>query len=470
MKHLVCLFLMIFSLSYCIAQNEKGPFNIEMVLVDGGTFTMGCEDVECDGFSKPAHSVTLSSYYIGKYEVTQAQWKSVMGSIPSGQPNCENCPVTKVDRREIEEFIKKLNNKSGKRYRLPTEAQWEFAARGGKKGLGFKYSGSNNIDAVAWHFDNSEKKTQPVGQKQANELGVHDMSGNVSEFCSDYPGNYSSKSRSNPGYNTTEDCVIRGGSILSESDYAFIFNRQKNHKNFYKMPDHGFRLALSTEKDSFEMVLVNGGTFMMGCTDADCSENQKPCRKITLKSYYIGKYEVTLSQWYEIMGENPSYPVLLEKGPVQNVSWNDVQRFIAELNKKTGKRYRLPTEAEWEFAARGGIKSQGFKYSGSDNVVEVSYYEEISTGRLPSYVGYSEPNELDIYDMSGNVAEWCSDWYGEYSNINLNNPSGPLSGSLRVIRGGSWNQGDYSGRVTCRDKGLPERKSSSVGFRLVLEP
>ncbi|HDP98542.1 MAG TPA: hypothetical protein ENN22_05075, partial [bacterium] len=156
-----------------------------------------------------------------------------------------------------------------------------------------------------------------------------------------------------------------------------------------------------------DMVFVAGGTFMMGSNEYD---NEKPIHKVYVDDFYIGKYEVTQKQWFEIMGSNPSR----FKGdnlPVERVSWNDVQEFIRKLNAKTGGNFRLPTEAEREYASRGGSRSAHFKYSGSNNVDNVAWYDN-NSGRKTHPVGTKQPNELGLYDMSGNVWEWCSDWYG----------------------------------------------------------
>ena len=178
---------------------------------------------------------------------------------------------------------------------------------------------------------------------------------------------------------------------------------------------------------------------------------------------YIGRYEVTQAQWKAIMGSNPS----MFKGdnlPVEQVSWNDVQEFIHKLNAQTGKNYRLPTEAEWEFAARGGNGSKGYRYSGSNTVGDVAWYID-NSNRTTHPVGTKSSNEWGIYDMSGNVFEWCSDWYGEYNSSAQTDPHGTSSGSYRVYRGGGWvNVAGYA-RVSFRRR-WSDGSNLNLGFRL----
>ena len=193
----------------------------KMVKVEGGTFQMGATS-EQDDYAYydeyPVHSVTLSDYYIGQTEVTQELWEAVMGSNPSYFKGNNQCPVEKVSWDDCQEFIKKLNRLTGKNFRLPTEAEWEYAARGGNKSKGYKYSGSNDANAVAWHKGNSENETHPVALKQANELGLYDMSGNVWEWCQDWYGDYTSRSQNNPkGANTGSFHVLRGGSRVNDA-------------------------------------------------------------------------------------------------------------------------------------------------------------------------------------------------------------------------------------------------------------
>jgi uncharacterized protein (TIGR02145 family) len=215
-----------------------------------------------------------------------------------------------------------------------------------------------------------------------------------------------------------------------------------------------------------EMVLVKGGTFTMGNNSGDSDE--KPLHRVTLSDFYIGKYEVTQKQWREIMGNNPS-DFKSDERPVENVSWNAVQDFIRKLNTKTGQSYRLPTEAEWEYAARGGQLSRGYTYSGSNDIDAVAWYGE-NNGNKTHYVGRKQANELGLHDMSGNVWEWCKDWYGNYFSGSETNPTGPAMGSIRVGRGGGWFISAGNCRVANRDGFNPSSYYNYLGFRLVLVP
>jgi formylglycine-generating enzyme required for sulfatase activity len=223
---------------------------------------------------------------------------------------------------------------------------------------------------------------------------------------------------------------------------------------------------------NIDMVAVRGGTFTMGCTaeqGSDCEDDEKPAHTVTVSDFYIGKYEVTQAQWVAVMGSNPSYFIGDNHLPVERVSWDDLQEFIRKLNTLTGKTYRLPTEAEWEFAARGGNKSAGYKYSGSNNIDNVTWYDG-NRGDKTHAVGSKSPNELGIYDMSGNVYEWCSDWYGDYSSSSQTNPKGSSSGSNRVLRGGSWYTLAQYCRVSFRSPYTPSTRNINNGFRLCLVP
>ena len=220
---------------------------------------------------------------------------------------------------------------------------------------------------------------------------------------------------------------------------------------------------------SIDMVRVEAGTFTMGATAEmkDPFDADKPAHRVTLTNdYYIGKYEVTQALWKAVMGNNPSN----FKGdnlPVEQVSWYDCQDFFSKLNRITGKTFRLPTEAEWEYAARGGNKSRGYQYSGSNNTLDVAWFRD-NSGSNTHAVGTKQPNELGIYDMSGNVREWCQDWKGEYSSSSQVNPTGANSGSDRVFRGGSWSGEARYCRSSYRLYYTPDYSNYSLGLRLVL--
>ncbi|MBU4486442.1 MAG: SUMF1/EgtB/PvdO family nonheme iron enzyme [Candidatus Delongbacteria bacterium] len=225
----------------------------------------------------------------------------------------------------------------------------------------------------------------------------------------------------------------------------------------------------SSEGVSSDFIFVQGGTFQMGGTESD----EKPVHSVTVGDFYIGKYEVTQAQYQAVMGKNPSN----FKGdnlPVESVTWNDAVEYCRKLSQKEGVTYRLPTEAEWEYAARGGNQSRAYEYSGSSNIDEVAWQSGDKWGSLGSTksVGGKKPNEIGIYDMSGNVWEWCSDWYGSdyYRNSPSSNPAGPSTGSSRVLRGGSWSYYPVSCRVAYRGRGNPTNSGSYSGFRVVRLP
>ncbi|MBR1725461.1 MAG: SUMF1/EgtB/PvdO family nonheme iron enzyme, partial [Muribaculaceae bacterium] len=222
---------------------------------------------------------------------------------------------------------------------------------------------------------------------------------------------------------------------------------------------------------SFNMIVVDGGTFTMGATPeqgSDADSDEKPAHQVTLSSYSIGQTEVTQELWQAVMGSNPSYFTGDLQRPVEWVSWDDCQTFITKLNQLTGKNFRLPTEAEWEYAARGGNQSQNYKFAGSNNVDEVAWYRD-NSGSTTHPVATKAPNELGLYDMSGNVWEWCQDWIGNYSSDAQINPTGPTSGSYRVLRGGCLCNYARLCRVSYRYYETPSYPATLyLGLRLAL--
>ena len=223
---------------------------------------------------------------------------------------------------------------------------------------------------------------------------------------------------------------------------------------------------------SFTMIGVEGGTFTMGATSEQGTsepwDDEYPTHSVTLSNFAIGETEVTQELWRAVMGSNPSY-FSGTNLPVENVSWNDCQTFIQKLNQLTGKKFRLPTEAEWEYAARGGKKSKGYKYAGSNTLSDVAWYSDNSSSKTHP-VKQKQANELGLYDMSGNVWEWCQDWYGRYSSSAQTNPTGPSSGSERMVRGRSWYDSASDCRFAPRGSGSPGIRNHHLGFRVVLLP
>jgi formylglycine-generating enzyme required for sulfatase activity len=223
----------------------------EMILVEGGSFMMGSDETTARKREGPAHKVTLDDFYIGKTEVTQALFEQLMGWNLS-YFNCSDCPVNNISWFNVQLFITRLNQTTGKTFRLPTEAEWEYAAKGGKYSKGYRYSGSNNINDVAWYADNANNKSHRVAQKQPNELGLYDMTGNLWEWCHDdmNPSLYTSKERTNPLYLKSNNPQQKSMKVLRGSGYEFsatespVYARDGSTNNV-RLPDIGFRLAMS---------------------------------------------------------------------------------------------------------------------------------------------------------------------------------------------------------------------------------
>ena len=543
---------------------DEQPSHIKTFTVGGVSFNM----VEVEGGSfMSIHSpqVALSPFAIGQTEVTQALWEAVMGSNPSyfngdSKPGGPDNPVEEVSWDDCQEFIAKLNEMTGKTFRLPSEAEWEFAARGGNYSYGYKFAGSDDKDEVAWHRDNSGHKTHPVAELLPNELGLLDMSGNVEEYCQDGWGNnyFCSNPLTNPILPTTDgEYVACGGSwnltgplvssvpassawparglrlAMGEPVYDTPLSLSKYEteikdglfdvvtiaggSGFYQVNCDNNEALIVSHKDTtirldaievgtanvtvcdlttgeqatvavtlnpsefvmekftvgdekFAMIKVDGGTFLMGATpeqEDEATDDERPVHEVTLSSFFIGQTEVTVGLWKAVMGYCPIPSYLPEHNhdprmPARLISWDDCQEFIAKLNEMTGRTFRMPTEAEWEFAARGGNYSHGYKYAGSDNLDDVA--------QSTLFVRTSSPNELGLYEMSGSMWEWCQDWFGPYGSEPLVNPVGPESGTYRVIRGGSylWTDPTFC-RVSYRTGIDPATDNSDIDLRLVMD-
>ena len=480
--------------------------SFKMKLVEAGTFTMGATAEQTGAYNNesPAHQVTISKdFYLGETEVTQALWYAVMGQKPttdgdyqwtSSKGLGDNYPAYYITWDDCQEFIAKLNQLTGLTFRLPTEAEWEYAARGGNKATTQTlYSGSNTIDDVAWYDDNSSSKANQVAAKSANALGLYDMSGNVWEWCYDRYGSYGSGARTDPtGPTSGPYRVHRGGSYGNYSwncrvSYRYYSSPDGRYNNF------GLRLALgdplpelvetktvTTNGVTFKMKLVEAGTFTMGATaeQTEAYSDEKPAHQVTIsKDFYLGETEVTQALWYAVMGQKPTtdgdYQWTSSKGlgdnyPAYYITWDDCQEFIAKLNQLTGLTFRLPTEAEWEYAARGGNKaSTQTLYSGSNTISDVAWYGGNSSSKAHPVAGKAA-NALGLYDMSGNLYEWCYDGKRTYSSEAQTDPVGPTSGSIRVLRGGSWFYIATDCRVAIRSYGGQSGSDFIYGVRLAL--
>jgi formylglycine-generating enzyme required for sulfatase activity len=463
----------------------------EMVLIPSGKFKIGSPKSEKDrSEDETQHEVTLTkSFYVGKYEVTQGQWEGVMGNNPSKNKGVK-LPVTNVSWEDCQEFIKKLNAKTKGGYRLPTEAEWEYACRAGTTTAHSFGDSLTKSDANILDLDDLREppEIKPVGSYKPNAFGLYDMHGNVYEWCEDWYGDYPKGEVTDPkGPGAGKDRVLRGGGHGSSASLVRSSRRSGEPPTFSLGLGFGFRLARTADVKAAanvprislvegtagnvprislaegiasiekEMALIPSGKFMMG--DRDDSH------EVTLtKSYYMGKYEVTQEQWEAVMGNNPSE----EKGkklPVTDVSWNDCQEFIKKLNAKTDGGYRLPTEAEWEYACRAGTTTA---YSFGDKITpkDANYYD--SKIDEPVAVGSYKPNAFGLYDMHGNVWEWCEDWKADYPAGAVMDPKGPATGKYRVLRGGSYvNNLESFDRSSLRFNNFtPTDRFLALGFRL----
>ncbi|MCQ2314131.1 MAG: SUMF1/EgtB/PvdO family nonheme iron enzyme [Bacteroidales bacterium] len=467
-------------LQYVKVDGEK-PFEIGMTEV---TVYQYAQFVENTGYNTTAE---LSGY---SYVWNGSSWEKKPGVNWNTDNNgkiisitdSQSKPVTNLSYKDVVAFCEWAG------CRLPSVEEWTIAAKGGESTI---YSGSNKAHDVAWNYNNAGGKTRNVASKKANAFGIYDMCGNVAEWTSDKTGNeYVFCGGS--CYSGTDNCTVdskshsvaTGSNSLvgfrvvkaSSKDMALpVIMIEENRNDEPSFTEQKSFISQSGENTftvngvTFEMIAVEGGTFTMGATseqEDDAFDDEKPTHSVTLGDYYIGKFEVTQELWEAVMGSNPSY-FKGSKLPVESVSWDDCQEFITKLNNLTGANFRLPTEAEWEYAARGGNKNGGCKYSGSNNINAVAWYWGFSSYETHT-VGTKSPNELGIYDMSGNVLEWCQDRYGNYGSDSQTDQQGPSLGSYRVLRGGSWRTLDRYCRVSSRDSNTPDSRGYYYGFRLVL--
>ena len=494
----------------------------EMILIPAGKFMMGSPASEKGrSADETQHEVTLTKpFYMGKYEVTQEQWEAVMGKNP-GNTKGAKLPVTVVSWEDCQEFIKKLNAKTNGGYRLPTEAEWEYACRAGTSTA---YSvGDSLTNSDANYGEGAAGIIKSVGSYKSNAFGLYDMHGNVWEWCEDWMADYPAGTLTDPkGPRTGTSRVLRGGSFYLIESFARSSNRSSytpSDRNYLSL---GFRLARtadiktavapsepkpdpaavmpatgnllvapfneakaeevqksvakSLQKEveekadlgkgiKLEMVLIPAGKFLRGSPASEKGRSADETQhEVTLtKPFYMSKYEITQEQWEGVMGENRSQ-VKGAKLPVTDVSWEDCQEFIKKLNAKTNGGYRLPTEAEWEYACRAGTTTA---YSVGASLTNT---EANIAGESIKEVGSYKPNAFGLYDMHGNVWDWCEDWYANYPAGALTDPKGPGTGTSRVLRGGSFYNYESFARSSSRSNLSPTFRHYIVGFRLARTP
>ena len=531
-----------------IIEDLGNGVSLEMVKIPGGRFLMGSPDTEAERLDKegPQHYVDVPEFWMGKYVVTQQQWQAIMGNDPSKFKG-KNRPVECVSWNNATEFCQKLSKKTGRDYRLPSEAEWEYACRAGTT-TPFYFGETITTELVNYDgkytYGNEPKgkyreQTTPVGQFPANAFGLYDMHGNVWEWCADeWHNNYAGAPTDGSVWlnGNKERSPLRGGSWYDLPNYCRSAVRDTYS---VRRDDHffitGFRLVCDGGKTqhisppqisqpqtsqpekgklftfevvrvnasgsivnrrqesarqiiedlgngvSLEMVKIPGGRFLMGSpdTEAERLDKEGPQHYVDVPEFWMGKYVVTQQQWQAIMGNDPS-KFKGKNRPVECVSWNNATEFCQKLSKKTGRDYRLPSEAEWEYACRAGTTTP-FYFGETITTELVNYDGKYTYGNEPkgkyreqtTPVGQFPANAFGLYDMHGNVWEWCADeWHNNYAGA-------PTDGSVWLngnkerspLRGGSWYDLPNYCRSAVRDTYSVRRDDHFfiTGFRLVCD-
>ena len=570
---------------------QTNSIGMKLTLIPPGEFLMGSTPEEiaaeielakgdngyCDRVpaEAPRHQVKISKpFCLGMYPVMQGEYEKAMGVNPSsfttklmdgstfnpsldprhveqrereakplGGKDTSSRPVEMVSWDEAVEFCRRLSALPAERaarrvYRLPTEAEWEYACRAGMTTRWYCGDDEAGLVEVAWFNKNSGGMTHPVGEKRPNAWGLYDMSGNVYQWCADwYSKDYYAQSPPNDpsGPPAGSDRVVRGGNwnyVASSCRSAY----RHPHGPAHRHPAVGFRVVAEvagkaeggngkaegsttsappipnpqspipppavapfdaakakqhqeawakylnlpveeTNSIGMTLVLIPAGEFLMGSTDSDkdADPGEKPQHRVRItRPFYLGKYLVTQAQWQAVMGGNPSH-FKGPENPVEMVSWNDCQVFLDKLNAKSdgrGGKFQLPTEAQWEYACRAGTTTRHYFGDEETGLGEYAWYLANSGGKTHP-VGEKKPNAWGLYDMHGNVLDWCGDWYdgGYYASSPTDDPTGPSRGSLRVHRGGSWGSPPpgYC-RSARRDWGTPDSRRNDLGFRVARVP
>jgi len=441
-------------------------------------------------------------------------------------------PVVQISWYDARDFCSWLSDKAGRTVVLPTEAQWEYACRAGTKtaypwgdnpddGEGW----ANGIDLsymkrfpfpprMIFSWDDGFVFTSPVGSFRPNAFGLFDMNGNAWQWCQDRYGDYGEAAVTDPtGPDTGDDRVLRGGWWRSDPEYCRSASRHSCPRDEPPRGGawhcwFGFRVVVVAEgvapdagvvapatqpakeltlelgnkvlsldlgnEVTMKLVRIPAGQFLIGSPESEKDRGRDETQhEVTIsRPFYMGVYEVTQAQWQAVMGMNPSR-FKGDNRPVERVSWDDCQSFCQALSATAGRTIRLPTEAEWEYACRAGTKTQYCFGDGAfgDAVSQLAWYAWYDGNSMDQThdVGRRIRNAWGLYDMHGNVWEWCQDSYGAYSAGSQTDPTGPLSGSFRVVRGGSWSYGAYYCRAAYRGVSDPVYRLTNLGFRLAMD-
>ena len=489
--------------------NLESTTGMKLQWIQAGSFLMGSPETEPDrDKDETQHKVTLTQpFFIGATEVTQRQYKEIMDDNPSSFADVgPDAPVESVTWDNAVEFCRKLTEREHKAgrlpkdwdYRLPTEAQWEYACRAGSETAYWFGDDVGRLEEHDWFTDNSDSTVHPVGQKVANPWGLYDMHGNVFEWCHDWYGEYPNGNASDPqGPAEAADRVFRGGSWFGGARFCRSAYRGWIEPS-YRGYGLGFRVAavqsgkavpaepVSAKREpegrgqALEFVFVPPGEFLMGSPpnepDRDADETQHKVR--LTKGFYLSRYEVTQRQYEEIMEDNPSrFKDVGPDAPVESVTWDNAIEFCRRLTERarndgglpSGYVYTLPTEAQWEYACRAGRDTAWWFGDDARRLAEHDWHHDWymeDSANTVQVVGQKVPNPWGLYDMHGNVCEWCSDWYGDYPNGDASDPVGPAKATNRVIRGGSWINLARSCRSAFRLRKVPFNRYNNLGFRV----
>ncbi len=460
--------------------------SLSFAYLPGGTLLMGSPETELgrDSDEAPRQEIRFQrGFYLGTYEITQAQWLAIMGTNPAifqQSPDHLQHPIESVSWNDCQLFIERLNTLGIGFFRLPTEAEWEYACRAGTTSRYYWGDDSEGWQSHQYGWINSRSMAtpHPVGQKKPNAWGLYDMSGNVWEWCSDTYAPYGQT----PKHDSLK--VFRGGSWYDFVKSQRSANRHKHGWN-ERFPAIGLRLVLEKEvrqiplpgRETMNIVRIPAGNFVMGSDSSEVffQQDELPAHPVSIsQDFWLGQFEVTQTQWEAVMGKNPS---VFHRGqdaderPVDMVSWDDCQVFIGKLNALGPGTFRLPTEAEWEYACRAGTSTlypwgESLKLS---PIRDYAWFNSRAEG-VSHPVGEKLPNPWGLYDMHGNVWEWCQDWRGPYSPAPQTDPKGPASGKRKVYRGGSWFNEPEALRSANRHGHPPTERFTNAGLRLVWQP